>query len=68
MALSSGGQVHNESGQDRKIDEIADQLDDVKTAVDELDDDIGPDKAVRRLKDAVERASDAADDVEDVQG
>lgn len=59
---------HKKSHQTGKLDEIADQLDDVKIAVDELEDEsTGSKGAIRRLKDAVDRARDVADDLEDEQ-
>ena len=49
-----------------KIDEIAAQLDDVKTSVDELEDEGTAEvRAVGRLKRAVDRARDAIDELED---
>jgi methyl-accepting chemotaxis protein len=55
------------SDQAERIDEIADQLDEVKATVDELETDEGGhgDGAVDRLKTAVDRARDAADELEE---
>lgn len=55
-----------QSGDSDKIDEVADQLDDIKTTVDELvESDRGGAGGVDQLQKAVERARDAVDDVED---
>ena len=54
-----------------KIDDIADQLDDVQATVDELGIDtegVPEHGALRRLKNAVERARDAADELEEGEG
>jgi predicted nucleic acid-binding Zn-ribbon protein len=51
-----------------KIDEVADDLDEVKASVEELEDDLpaGADhKTLDALKEAVGRASDAANELED---
>ena len=51
-----------------KVDEVADGLDDLKMTVDELEDDMpaGTEhKTFDALKKAVEKASDAANDLED---
>ena len=53
-----------------KIDEIADAVDDVRTTVDELGDD-PPDSVkpstLQKLHDPVDKAADAADELEDTQ-
>ena len=53
-----------------KVDEVADVIDDIKTTVEEIEDDppagVNP-KTVRKLKDALEDASGIADDLEDEQ-
>jgi hypothetical protein len=53
-----------------KIDDVADGLDDIKTTVEEIEDDpparVNP-KTIRKLKDALENASGLVDDLEDDQ-
>jgi uncharacterized membrane protein (DUF106 family) len=59
-----------DSGKSEKIDVIADGLDDLKTTTDELqseveegDQDADP-NTINKLQDALEQASDAADDLD----
>jgi len=56
------------SDENDKMDEVANDLDEVKTAVEELAeaDETGKShETIERLKTALEQASDAADDLED---
>jgi hypothetical protein len=53
-----------------KIDDIADGLDDLKTSVEELAEDPPKDahgETIRKLKDAIEKAIDTSDELEDTQ-
>jgi outer membrane murein-binding lipoprotein Lpp len=56
----------NDEDKEDKIDELASGVDDLKTVVDELADDPTLDgSAVKTLKKALRKASDASDELED---
>jgi hypothetical protein len=66
--MMRGSEVRDMSDAERKIDELASDLDDLTTTVEELEMDTSdPQKAgdLRRLQRALEHASDAADAVDD---
>ena len=50
----------------RKIDEMAEDLDDLSVTVDEIKDDPGDidEKKLKKVKGAIERATDAVDEIE----
>lgn len=52
-----------------RVDELASDLDDALTSVDELDDDPGTikEKTIDKVKKALDTAKDAVDDMEDAQ-
>jgi hypothetical protein len=69
--MPDGGRPGMTSNKSDRIDVIADGLDDLKTTAEELANEVedgsqtADPKAVNRLKDALEQAIDAADDLED---
>jgi outer membrane murein-binding lipoprotein Lpp len=58
-----------EDGMSDKVDELASDVDDAMVSVDELADDPGSTegKTIRKVKDALEKAKDNVDEMEDAE-